>query len=380
MVQTIHTRLRGFATSMRMVVLFICVLLFADRFAGADVTSISQLQAAAKSGYVPQQIELAAAYFTGNGVTQDAKQAAYWYEKAAKNGDPEAAKEIGFFYQAGIGVPADPARAMHWYQLAAASGLASAKVNLGVMYVWGIGLPKNEVLAAQLFQEAASRGDGAGASYLGDLYYFGMGMEQDKAAAEKWYGTGVKLHDPMAAYNLGTLFSVMADHPHDLRKAVSFLRQSAAAGYVPAMHSLGLLLVNHPELATSQQESLSTLEAAANAGSWKSSVVLGVLARDGKGVPEDSKAAYHHFQVAILQGGDLAMRLVRNDISILSKKLGTQQTEALDENANVWYQHHHLALLFVYKSGDKRERFPASALAVSVNGLHVGQLISTPIS
>jgi TPR repeat protein len=246
--------------------------------------------------------------------------------------------------------------------------------------VWGIGLPKNEALAAQLFQEAASRGDGAGASYLGDLYYFGMGMEQDKATAEKWYRTGAKMNDPMAAYNLGTLFSMKADHPHDLRKAVSFLRQSAAGGYVPAMHSLGLLLVNHSELAKSQEEALSMLEAAANAGSWRSSVVLGVLARDGKGVPEDSKVAYHHFQVAILQGGDPAMRLVRNDVSMLSKKLGTQETEALDANANIWYQQHHLALLFVYRNGDKRERFPASALAVSVNGLHAGQLIFTPVS
>jgi TPR repeat protein len=146
------------------------------------------------------------------------------------------------------------------------------------------------------------------------------------------------------------------------------------------MHSLGLLLVNHSELATSQEEALSMLEAAANAGSWKSSVVLGVLARDGKGVPQDSKAAYHHFQVAILQGGAPAMRLLRNDVSILTQQLGEQQTEALDANANVWYQQHHLALLFVYKSGDKRDRFPASALAVSVSGLHAGQLISAPIS
>jgi TPR repeat protein len=337
MIQLTRTRPLGFAASMRTLLLFLCVAPLVDHFAGAAVSDIPQLQAAAKNGYIPQEIELAAAYFTGSGVTRDAKQAAYWYQKAAESGDPEAAKEIGFFYQAGIGVPIDPLRAVHWYQLAAASGLVSAKVNLGVMYVWGIGLPKNEALAAQLFQEAASRGDGTGASYLGDLYYFGIGMEQDKAAAERWYEAG-------------------------------------------AIHSLGLLLVNHSELAKSQQEALSMLEAAANAGSWKSSVVLGVLARDGKGVPEDSKAAYYHFQVAVLQGGEPAMRLVRNDVSMLSKKLGTQQTDVLDSNISIWYQQHHLALLFVYRTGDKRERFPASALAVSVNGMHAGQLLSTPLS
>ncbi|NYF88275.1 sel1 repeat family protein [Tunturiibacter empetritectus] len=69
-------------------------------------------------------------------------------------------------------------------------------------------------------------------------------MKQDKAAAESWYKTGAQLHDPVASYNLGTLFSVDADHPHDLRKAEAYLHPSAADGYIPATHSLGLLLVN----------------------------------------------------------------------------------------------------------------------------------------
>ncbi|WP_353068161.1 hypothetical protein RBB75_11320 [Tunturibacter empetritectus] len=79
-------------------------------------------------------------------------------------------------------------------------------------------------------------------------------MKQDKAASESWYKTGAQLHDPVASYNLGTLFSVDADHPHDLRKAEAYLRPSAADGYIPAIHSLGLLLVNYPELATSSQK------------------------------------------------------------------------------------------------------------------------------
>lgn len=380
MVQIIRSRPSGSGTSIRVVVLFVGVVLLVDHLAGAAVSNISQLEAAAKDGYVPQEIELAAAYFTGDGVPKDAKQAAYWYQKAAESGDPEAQKEIGFFYQAGIGVPIDPAKAMHWYQMSAASGLVSAKVNLGVMYVWGISVPKNEALALQLFQEAANKGNGTGASYLGDLYYFGIGVEQDKAAAEKWYETGAKLRDAIAAYNLGSLFSVAADHPHDLRKAAVLLRQSAIGGYVPAMHSLGLLLVNHTELAKSPQEATSHLEAAANAGSWKSSVVLGLLARDGKGVAADSKVAYYHFQVAILQGGEPAMRLVQSNIQALTYKLGTQQTKVLDSDANAWYEHHQVPLLFVYKDGDKRQRFPASALAVSTGSLHAGQLLSTPAS
>jgi uncharacterized protein len=380
MVHTIRTHLTRLGARMGTLALSVCATLLVGQLAEAAMPDITALQSAAKSGYVPQQIELAAAYFTGNGVTQDAKLAAYWYQRAAESGDPEAENEIGFFYQAGIGVPTDPIRAVHWYQLATASGLVRAKVNLGVMYVWGLGLAKNEALAAELFQEATEKGDGAGAAYLGDMYYFGIGLQQDKAAAERWFLTGARLKNPVAAYNLGSMYSVDADHPHDLRKAATFLRQSASAGYVPAAHSLGLLLVNHPEFAQSSDEARSMLETAADAGSWKSSVVLGVLARDGKGGIVDGKEAYYRFQVATLQGGDPAMKLVRKDLDMLAKKLGPQQTETLNSDANAWYGAHHLALVFVYKSGDKGQLFPASALSVPVNGLHAGQLLFAPPS
>ncbi|WP_433985205.1 hypothetical protein RBB78_00580 [Tunturiibacter empetritectus] len=108
--------------------------------------------------------------------------------------------------------------------------------------------------------------------------------------------------------------------------------------------------------------------------------MLGALARDGKRVPADSKAAYLHFRMAILQGGESAMSLVRYDITALTKKLGTQQAGALDSDANNWYQQHRTPLLFVFKDGDKRQRFPASALAVSTDGLYAGQLLYVPAS
>jgi hypothetical protein len=348
-------------------------------FASAADAKISQLETAAEKGFVPQEIELAGAYFAGHGVAQDAKMAAYWYQKAAESGDPEAQNEIGFLYQTGAGVPADSLRALHWYQLSAASGFVKAKVNLGVVYFWGVGVHKDEALAAQLFREAASKGSGTAASYLGDIYYFGYGVNRDKAAAESWYARGVKLHDPMAAYNLGSLFSGKDDHPRDLPKAATLLRESAAGGYVPAMHQLGFLLVNHPDLAKSPQEARLSLEFASNAGSWKSSVVLGLLARDGKGTGADPEAAYYHFQVAVLQGGEAAKSLLRNDLNALSAKLTNERATAITSSAGAWFQQHHLELTFIYKEGENSNRFSVSALAVADEGVHAGQLVPPPL-
>jgi TPR repeat protein len=336
---------------------------------------VPELQSEAERGFVPKEIELAAAYFTGHGVARDEKMAAYWYEKAAMSGDPEAENEIAFLYQTGVGVATDPARAFHWYQLAAASGYVKAKVNLGVMYVWGIGVEKNDAMAEQFFHEAVEKGYGRAATYLGDMDYFGIGMHADKTEAERWYRTGVKLHDPVAAFNLGSLYSEAKEHQRDLAKAAALLRTSATDGYVPAMHALALLVVNHPDLAHSSTEARALLETASNAGSWKSSALLGILERNGNGEPADPEAACYSFERAVLQGGDEAQKLLANDLAVLEAKLGRERTSAIAARAGDWYRQHPLLLSFIYKEDANWRRFPASASAAADDGVHAGRLI-----
>jgi hypothetical protein len=339
---------------------------------GAD---LSNVRAAAEQGSIRDEIALAGDYFTGTGVPQDSKMAAYWYEKAAGLGNPEAQNQIGYFYQAGIGVARDPKRAVRWYQLAAAAGFPTARVNLAIAYLRGLGISQNDELAVQLLKQAFDAGNGTAATYLGMLYYFGIAVKQDKAIAERWFESGLKLHDPLAAFDLGSFYSVQADHPHDLPKAAEFLSLAADAGYVPAMHSLGLLLINHPELKHSPEQSRTLLETAANAGSWKSSVVLGILARDGRGTPVDDKAAYFYFRAAVLQGGKEAEPLARSDLKKLEAKLGPEELEAATASADAWFKHHSITLAFVYKEGTPKHDFPAAAVAYASDGSSAGQLV-----
>lgn len=324
---------------------------------------------------VEQEIKLANDYFAGRGVDRDFKQLAYWFEKAAKQGDPHAQMQIGYFYDAGVGVPKDPGLAAHWYQLAASGGLATANVNLGVLYFWGIGVKKNEELAIQLFREAAKHGSGLADCYLGDVYYLGTGVPRDEAEGEHWYAKGAGMHNPQAEYNLGFLYFDRPDHVHDLRKAATLLRESAAAGYVHAMYALGLLLARNPGLSKSPDEAITLLNDSAKAGTWKSSVVLGVLARDGQAGPQDSDAAYYHFRVALLQGGEDARKCLENELRKLSSSLGPERTTALDSQADNWYEQHHIVLEFVYKAGKDRNRFPDYALTNPENGAHTMQML-----
>jgi TPR repeat protein len=323
-----------------------------------------------------KELKLGDAYLSGHGVGKDEKLAAYWFEKAAEAGDPWAEQEIGFFYQAGIGVSPDPARAVHWYQLAAASGLATAKTNLGVAYLWGSGVPMDKRMAQELFHEAADRGDGHAATYLGNLYFSGIVVEHDLAVAEHWYLVGSKLHDPAADFNLGTLYSV-GDRAHDFPKAAQWLRKSVARGYVPAIHSLALLLENHPELARSNREALSLFQEASGYGQWRSSEALGIIYRDGMSTPRDSKAAYYYFELAILQGAEKTK--LDSSTQLLSAELGPEQVAKLEAEAQEWFQDHHDAIEFLLNRAVK-DTPPGLAIVAPTPGTHAGQITTVPTS
>lgn len=358
----------------------LAALAFGTSAAFAVSGDTEQIEAAAARGSVTHEVQLAAMYLTGNRVPQDAKKAAYWYEKAADAGDPAAENEIGYFYQAGVGVAADPARAVHWYQLAVASGLVKAKVNLGVSYLWGLGVRKDEAMAARLFEEAARGGDGVGATYLGNCYFFGRGVQQDRTVAEKWYDVGLRRHDPVAAFDVAALFSVEPGHSRDLPRAAQLLRTSVAAGYVPAMSALGLLLVRNPELAQSPEEALTNLEAGSKAGAWRASMILGVLHRDGRGTARDLPAARYDFELAALQGGDEAQAMLRNDLRHLAQVLSAEQVRTAVAEAKAWHDAHPQSLVFTHLGDGNWTDFPGPAMTLPGESAHAGQFVLLPPS
>lgn len=322
-----------------------------------------------------EQLQLASEYLAGHGVAQDSKRAAFWYEKAAGAGDARAQLQIGYLYEAGIGVPRDPVRAFHWYQLAATGGLADAKANLGVAYLFGDGVEKNQQAAFALFHEAAKKGSGLAACFLGEIYHSGIGVVQNDAEAERWYAKGAELHNPQAQYVMGSLYFAETNHERDLSTAATLLRESAEAGYVPAMYQLGLLLEQNPKLAAHPGEATGFLNDAANAGSWTSSMLLGVLARDGEDVTRDASSAYFQFRVAVLEGGDEAQNRLKNDLKLLTAELGADRTAKIDAQAADWRRHHRAVLEFVYKQEENGTGFPAYALAVPENGGHTAMLL-----
>lgn len=320
--------------------------LFAVDTPGPSVPD-SSTRSRAAAGHMQEELQLANDYYIGKRVARDLVQSAYWFRKAAEQGDPGAEVEIGYFYLTGTGVKADGQQAVRWFTRASASGSHMGKLNLAVAYLRGIGVPSDPHLGASLLSELAKEQDPRGEDYLGLVYMIGIGVEKNPATAEHWFELAAQHHSPEGNYSMGTLYTGVAGHARDLDRARRYFEQSVNGGYIPSKHSLGLLLVNHPELQQTPGEAVSLLQSAAAAGLWRSSVVLGILFRDGQGVLKDSSAAYTWFTIASQQGGSQAQADISADLAVFKSSLAAEERSKAEQAASQWMIAHPPSEVFV---------------------------------
>lgn len=301
-----------------------------------------------------EEARLGDAYLTGRSVPKDPVRAAYWYRKAADAGSPEAQNQLGYLYMAGIGLPRDEAESAKWFARAVAGGSQEGKLNLALIYLKGSRNMRDPNLGLDLLQQLAQKDHAQAEDILGVLYWNGDSVPKDSAAAEKWFERAAKHGNAPAQYWLGELNSIEPAHPHNLSRAVRLLRQSAQSGYIPAKYLLGILLLNHREIAQkSSGEAVTLLTRAAEAGMWQASAALGVLARDGLGMPRDIGASFRWFLIESKQGGSQAEQEARDDLATCRQALGADQQKQELQAADSWLAQHRERDLYVLKNGFK---------------------------
>lgn len=320
--------------------------------AASETLASATVSARSKADTVSGEIELGRDYLVGNGVPRDPAQSAYWYGKAADQGDPYAQNQMGYFYISGTGVQRNPATAVKWFSRAMTGGSESAKLNLAVMYLKGDGVSTDIEFGISLLHQLAEKGNARAEDYLGSAYFAGYGVPEDRSTAEKWFRKAARGRNPEGEFAMGTLYSVAEDHPHDYAKAAKWLRNSAQAGFVPAMGSLGILLTNHPELPRKQPgEAVTLLQRAAEAGSWESSVALGVIFSAGRETRLDPFAACRWFAIAVRQAGTAGVESARTNLDKCRETLNPDQLSQTTQAAEDWVVQHPQENLFVLSDG-----------------------------
>ncbi len=156
--------------------------------AGDYATAMKEFLPLAEAGQATAQAAVGQMYLNGEGVPQDAGQAAIWLEKAANGGNARARYQIGNMYAAGMGVPVDDMKASYYLLKAANQNMAQAQLSMAQRFYHGLGVPKDMVQSFLYAALSAKQGNQDGLAIANTLGESLTPDEQARAQAlvENW--------------------------------------------------------------------------------------------------------------------------------------------------------------------------------------------------
>lgn len=234
---------------------------------------------AIEAGEVAAMRELAEIFANGRTLRRDEAKAYHWYRRAAEAGDARAMSSLALVYEHGRGVAADPAQVHYWRLRAAQGGHVGSMIGITRDFEQGErGAPRDLTQALRWAQAAAAAGDTSVSRFLLPRL--------ERAWAEAYPGQPLPgasrptppspprttPTDPASLYQRANQLAAT-----DLPGAIALLRQSAAAEYPPALHQLGMVLLQGRGVERDPAAGLRFLAAAAEANVTPAQVDLARL-------------------------------------------------------------------------------------------------------
>ena len=300
----------------------------------------------AESGDVQSQIKMGEMYYEGkNGVTIDYDKAEYWFNKAKASGSKESYSYLGKIKEN----RGDMQGAMHYYSIAAEFGdleAASRIVVLSddtsstianvfdelekhshldniqsiIMYATalfkGTGIRQNRREAIRLMEYAIDLGDTSQIPHLAICYRDGLGVDKNCEKATYWFEKGSKIGQIwcMITYAHSLLYGITLEQ--NVKKAIEWYTVAANCGDIGAMKQLGIIY------------------------------------RDGLGVPKDTKLSKKwflqqaYYNAAVTEYELASTLLMDNSLAVKEKAI-----PLLISSASKGYVKADLQLGFLYNTG-----------------------------
>ncbi|RGB27427.1 hypothetical protein C1646_658087 [Rhizophagus diaphanus] len=190
---------------------------------------------ASELNHILAQYFVGICYEFGNGVTKSKRLRFEYYEKVANKDYAMGQFMLGGFYE---GVKNDLKMAAYWYEKATNNGHLAAMHNLGLLYKNGDGVDKNHKKAFELFKKSAEGGNSSGITMLGRCYCSGIGVSIDEQKAAELYKKAANLGRMIAQYNLAVMYEKGNGVEKDLDEAIFWYKQSAKQGDIDAQNRL----------------------------------------------------------------------------------------------------------------------------------------------
>lgn len=217
----------------------------------------------------------------------------------ADKGNAAAMLTVGTMYERGMGTPRNFVKAFEFYRKAAEAGLAEGHYNVGVCYEIGMGNGGDIDLAFQSFEEAAKLGLTQALYKLAEFYIAGAGVQKNEAWGVELLGRAAAKGHMVACNDLGAIYyEGRLGQTKDVSRAYEWFVRSADLGYGEAMKNLG------------------------------------VMYRDGIGVPADAKQALKWFALARLAG--MQIPAIEAAMTAIRENLTEGQIKEVEAEAQVW--------------------------------------------
>lgn len=225
--------------------------------------------------------------------------------KRAESNDTAAQVQLGESYLNGTGVDKDLAKAKIWFEASASSGNAAAQYQLGRMFAKGLGVEKDEVRAFSLFEKSAAQGNGKGIHALGVSHYLGSGTSKDvKKAIELWQKSAT-LGNADSEFNIGYALEE-AGPLHDLQAAMSWYERAVEHGSTEAIVNLGVMHRDGIGVPKDLQKAIALFQKGTDLNDSRSQYMLGYMYLEGLGVPVDTAKSLDLWKRSAEGGDDTA--------------------------------------------------------------------------
>jgi uncharacterized protein len=257
----------------------------------------------------------------------------------AAAGDAVSQYLLAVSYDSGQGVSDDFQQAAIWYRKSADQGLAAARNNLGVLYQLGQGVTKDYGEALNLYRLAASQGFALAQFNVGLMYAEGLGVNRNYDEACRWYQLAAGQGSVAAMSKLEQLPLKMA--PAETASGIlpdtavrdNQLNNTTVGGSVEALTKLGVMYRNGQGVPQDYQKAISSFQLAARQGYAPAQNELGTIYFNGEGVTTNYAEALRWFRPAAEQGYALA----QNNLGVLYQQgLGGLARDC--QKASVWYR------------------------------------------
>ena len=293
---------------------------------------------------------LAVIYSNRDEPLYDTTKAFAFAKQAAELDDPMAQNLLGAFYEMGTGVVADQKQATFWYEKSANQGYELAYLNLGAHYAQGIGVEKDETKAAQYYQLGADSGNMYCLNALGMCYRMGTGVKIDYTKAFDLFLQAAFAGNFAGAINLAVAYEKGEGVEANSKEARKWLEMAADYGSSKAMVQLGMYCEKEDQ---DLPAAFSWYKKAAEVGDdgtiqW---IVGNCYANGLMGVEKDCCTAHEWYEKAAYNGhatsqNNIAVNYMQGVIVDLNYQLACEWYEKAVAQNDMYAQANYAIMLF----------------------------------